>query len=130
MTRALAVAGALLLAACHPGEPVTAVRIQVTFPSAFDQVLFTLSLGNAPVAPPALRPPTPSGALSGVQDFVVYLDDDRAGETAQCSAEPLLQGRSRASGAGQVTVQRREVVVCPISFPPGSASVDAAAAQD
>jgi hypothetical protein len=105
-----------LVAACHSTPKVTAVRIQVSFPSAYEQVRFGLAIDGQDLFTPVLRPDRAGAALQGVQDHVVYLDDDRAGQPARCSAEPYHQGHSLARGTGQVTVVRQSVAICVVSF--------------
>ncbi|HXI57415.1 MAG TPA: hypothetical protein VNO55_15215 [Polyangia bacterium] len=102
---------------CRQVTPeITAVRIAVKTSSAFDQLEFVLTIAGVDVLPKTKRPTVAGTTLSGTQDFVVYLDDDKAGMNATCTVTALLHGDPGLTSMGMTPVIRRRVSECPVTL--------------
>jgi hypothetical protein len=102
---------------CRQVTPeITAVRIAVKTSSAFDQLEFVLGIAGVDVLSKTKRPTVAGATLAPNQDFVVYLDDDKAGMTATCTVTALLSAARGATGTANATVVRRRVSECAVTL--------------
>jgi hypothetical protein len=113
---------------CRQVTPeITAVRIAVKTSSAFDQLEFSLEVAGVQLLTKTTRPMVAGGKLASTQDFVVYLDDDKAGMKAICTVTALLGAARGATGTANTMVVRRRVSECSIDLDSNDAGTAAEA---
>ena len=111
----LALLAAIGMSACREVAPkITGVRIVVMPNVSFDQITFGLrDEAGTDLFKPQLRPPDGGAPLSGAQDFVIYLDDDKGSARVACAATVWLKKQIVASGkTDPFTLTRQTITVC------------------
>src|SRR5258708_29649969 len=127
----LTLAAATTLGACRQVAPdVTGVRIIVSTSKAFDQIDFGIDDSNGnPLFAPRRRPADGGTTLAGSQDFVIYLDDDRAEMKVACTATAFFKGSMVATGKSIVfPLIRQKIVQCMVKLDAAGGNDDGAAA--
>jgi len=112
---------------------ITAVRIKAELTQTFDQLRFSLRIreGDTILEEPVVLPNPDAGVkLKGVEDFVVWVDDDLDGVQVTCGVTGIRLGADIVHRQKDVIVRRQQTVTCVVRFDSPADGLDGGAAGE